>query len=262
MRTLRVFLMLLLLSVSGLSIAGSGSGAEGAELRFDPVQTARLAKQVEYLAAERGARVIILGRVGRPADQLPEGVEFTHVAFAVYSQITTDEGVQLPGYVVYNLYQRADQPDVSDLVRDYPADFFVAVEQLKAGIIIPTPEMQRRLLQVIASESYSKLHNPAYSVSANPYNSQFQSCTEHTLDVLNAALYQTDDVAQIKANNRAYFKAQRLSVAPLKLMLGALLMPDLSLQDHQGPLQTATFSTIAAYMEKYGLADEVIRLGM
>jgi len=261
MRSLRLFLIALLFGVTGLSYAGSGNNADPSALRFTQAQTASLAKRVEHLAAERRARVVILGRVGRPADQLPKGVEFTHVAFAVYSKITTADGNKVPGYLVYNLYQRADRPDRSELVQDYPADYFVAVEQLKAGIIIPTARMQQRLLRVISSERYKKLHNPDYSAIANPYDPRLQNCTEHTLDVINAALYPTADKAQIKANERAYFRAQPISVGPMKLLLGALFMPDISLQDQGERVETATFNTIAAYMQEYGLADAVSRLG-
>jgi hypothetical protein len=40
---------------------------------------------------------------------------------------------------------------------------------------------------------------------ANPFNIQFQNCTEFTLDLINAAIYQTKDIAQLKANAKAYF---------------------------------------------------------
>lgn len=74
---------------------------------------------------------------------------------------------------------------------DFPVDFFAGVQKLKAGIVIPTPELQRRLLATIQSDVYRDLHVPAYSAVANPFTLEYQNCTEHTLDVLNAAIYQT-----------------------------------------------------------------------
>jgi hypothetical protein len=41
-------------------------------------------------------------------------------------------------------------------------------------------------------------------VISNPMNSQLQNCTEHTLDLINAAIYQSTDVAKIKAHIRAH----------------------------------------------------------
>ena len=86
-------------------------------------------------------------------------------------------------------------------------DFFTEVEVLEAGAIIPSRELQKRLLKVIVSPTYRKLHNPEYSVIANPFTLDYQNCTEHTLDVIVAAIYQTDDLRFIKANEKAYFSA-------------------------------------------------------
>jgi len=155
---------------------------------------AAFAKQVERAAAAEGARVFIISRVGDAEDALPEGIHYTHTAFGVYSAISTADGRSVPGYAIYNLYQKAKDGSKSELVTDYPIDFFAGVYRLKAGIIIPTPAIQNRILAVITSATYKKLHNPQYSIVANPFNNTFQNCTEHTLDVINAAIYKTDDI--------------------------------------------------------------------
>ncbi|EAU54851.1 hypothetical protein SPV1_09158 [Mariprofundus ferrooxydans PV-1] len=235
--------------------AYAGSTAH-AEPQFESGQIVSFAKKVEKVMAGKGARVFILARAGRPASDMPDGFEYTHVAFGVYSMIKTNDGRTLPGYAIYNLYQDDKRPDISHLVTDYPVDFFAGVYELKTGIIIPKPELQKRLLQVIASDTYRKLHNADYSVVANPYNSKYQNCTEYTLDVIEAALYQTDDVRLIKVNERAYFKAQPVKIPPLKLLAGILTMPDLKTTDQKGGIQTASFTTIERYMSQYGLVQE------
>ncbi len=238
--------------------AQAGSAA-GGESHFRAEQISAFAKRVEKTMAAHGARVAILARVGRPVADLPDGFHYTHVAFAVYSQIKTTDGRSIPGYAIYNLYQDAGHPDHSSLVVDYPADFFAGVYALKTDILIPTPELQRQLLRVIASDTYRKLHNPAYSVVANPYNRKFQNCTEHTLDVLNAAIYHTDDIDVIKADERAYFKAQPVKINPLKMLAGMVTMPDLKVTDQKHGVRTASFTTIARYLRQYDLlADELV----
>lgn len=218
------------------------------------------AKQVERELAAKGVRVFIIARVGRPAAELPPGFHYTHTAFGVYSMIQTADGRQVPGYAIYNLYQRNDAPAVSDLVVDYPADFFAGAQELKAGIIIPTPQVQRRLMKVIDSPTYAALHNPHYSAIASPYTLEYQNCTEFTLDVLNAAVYDTADEAQLKANASAYFQAQPVKVNGVKLALGSMFMPDITTSDHKGPVRTATFTSIARYMQEYGLAQETLTI--
>ncbi len=226
-----------------------GSSQSGGTTHFKPDEVADFSKKVERTLAEKGAVVALVARVGRPRDKLPRGMSYTHVGFAVYSQIATVDGRQIPGYAMYNLYQREEKPEVSDLVQDYPVDFFAAVEVLEAGVIIPSPELQKRLLEVIASPAYKKLHNPRYSVIANPYTLDRQNCTEYVLDVVVAAIYQTDSLKVIKADEKAYFEAQPVNVNPVTLAVGSIFSADVATSDHPGRPVTATFETLGGSLK-------------
>lgn len=238
------------------ALAGSSQAVDNPT--FETQEIIDFAKKVEKAMAEKGARVALLARVGRDRKDLPEGVNYTHVGIAVYSQITTSDGRKISGYSIYNLYQRAKEPDVSDLIQDYPVDFFAGAKILEAGIIIPTPELQKRLLQVISSPTYQKLHTPHYSVIANPFTEELQNCTEHTLDLIAAAIYQTDDIKIIKANLKAYFIPQPVKVSPIKLLLGSMLVADVATSDHPGPPETTTFTTIAKFLTSYKAASAIM----
>lgn len=229
----------------------SSSSAATEVAHFKPEQIVKFAKKVERTLGATGARVAIIARMGRPASELPEGMHFTHVALAVYSEITAANGEKMRGYAIHNLYQQDGQPDVSDLVQDYPVDFFAGVATLESGLIIPSPELQARLLNVISSPTYKQLHQRDYSVFANPYSLGRQNCTEFVLDVVNAAIYQTSDISVIKVNTKAYFVAQPVKVSPFKLMLGSMFSAEVSTADHLGQPVTATFERIADYLQKY-----------
>ncbi len=259
-RVLRPIILLAFLVTGADAFAISGSQAGSEPAFFTSGEIAAFAKQVERTVAEKGARAFIIARQRRPAEELPEGIHYTHTGFGVYSTITMEDRSVVPGYALYNLYQRNDEPNVSDLVVDYPVNFFAGVPELRAGIIIPSPQLQRRLLAVISSKTYSALHNSRYSVIANPFNSQYQNCTEHTLDVLNAAIYKTADIEELKGNAAAYYRPQEIKVNPLKLMLGGLFMTEVSTSDHSGPVATSTFTTIQEYLQKYKLIDTVLTI--
>jgi hypothetical protein len=256
MRLFRIILPALfcVLILTSSSFAGS-SQAEG-EAYFDAETIIAFSKKVEKSLAGNGARVAIIARVGRPRKYLPEGINFTHTALAVYSKITTTDGRELPGYAIYNLYQKAGQPNVSQLIQDYPVDFFAGVQVLEAGVIIPKPDLQRRLLEILASDTFNALHNPSYSAIANPYTLDLQNCTEHLLDNLFAAIYKTDNIKQIKANEKAYFKAQPVNVNPVKLTLGSMFAADITTKDHPGAPETTTFTTIGNFLEQFGLVSK------
>ena len=127
-----------------------------------------------------------------------------------------------------------------------------------AGIIIPSAELQLRLLDVIGTPAYKALHDPRYSAIANPYNVGTQNCTEFVLDVINSAIYQTSDLSVIKANEQAYFVAQPVNVNPFKLLLGAMFSAEVSMSDQPGPPVTATFETIGEFLQKYKAGGAVI----
>lgn len=249
-------LIMVLLLVAPSARAGS---ANTEEAKFEAQQIADFAKQVENYMAEQGAYVAILSRMGRPAKDMPKGIRYTHTAIAVYSNIQLADGETVQGYAIHNLYQLPEQTDKSHLVVDYPVDFFWGAQELEAGIIIPTMEMQKSIIEVIQSGGNAKLHNPNYSVIANPFNSKRQNCTEHTLDIINSAIYDTDDVARLKANAKAYFKPQRVRMSPLKVMMGSMLMKDVTTKDHDGKIYTTTFGSIANYMAEYGLSTKAFR---
>ena len=237
----------------------SGSSAQ-ASAHFPAEQIIGFSKKLERTLASEGARVAIVARMGRPLSEMPEGMRFTHVAFAVYSTITLANGSTVPGYAIYNLYQKDDRPNVSTLVQDFPVDFFAGVAQLEAGILVPSAELQQRLLKVIASPAYSSLHDPRYSLIANPYTLGRQNCTEFVLDVINAAIYETSDINIIKANTKAYFKAQTVNVNPLKLMLGSMFSAEVSTSDQRGKPVTATFEKIADYLQTYDQGSKMLMI--
>jgi hypothetical protein len=259
---LRVTLLLSLsvcLPADAASFSADGSKG-GGPVHFKAEQIIGLAKKLERTLAAKGARVAIVGRIGRPASEMPEGMKYTHSAFAVYSEITTSDGRHLQGYAMFNEYQNNEHPDTSSLVQDYPVDFFAGVAELEAAVIIPSAELQKRLLEVIGSPTYKALHDPRYSAIANPYTLGRQNCTEFVLDVINAAIYQTSDIKVIKANEKAYFVAQPVNVSPLKLMLGAMFSAEISTSDQPGLPVTATFEKIGDYLRKYDIGSEVFTL--
>lgn len=248
------------LVAAGLT-AQAEAGSRQSESPVLPIeQVSDFADQVQAELAAHGAHVAIVSRVGRDPAQLPDGISYTHVGIWVYSNITMEDGRSVRGYAVHNLYQRAENLDVSDLVQDYPADFFAGAFSLNAGVIIPDPRLQAKLLAVVNSPTYKKLHNPSYSVVANPENGAYQNCTEHTLDVLMAALYDTDDLARIKANIRAHFEPETIRINPIKRLVGPLVMDGVAMDDQTGAIQTSTFTTIARFMANHDLSDGAYRM--
>ena len=141
---MRTLLSLFIIILSSTAWAGSQSAEQA---NIEPERIIKFAKNVEKYAASKGARAFIIARIGRPKNDLPKGINYTHTAIAVYSNITLANGKSVPGYAIHNLYQVDGKLDKSKLVVDYPTDFFWGVNELKAGIIIPSQDIQNRLIK-------------------------------------------------------------------------------------------------------------------
>ena len=253
---LKVLTVVLTMMMPALAGAGSSEAGQAILPRED---VAKYADALERDLARRGANVAIVARVGRDRADLPNGIDYTHVAYWVFSKITRANGSTYSGYRVYNLYQQSDDKTRSRLVQDSPADFFAGAFALDAGVIIPDPRLQRKLLQTIASPTYGQLHNARYAVLANPRDRQFQNCTEHTLDVLIASLYATADPVRIKANITAHFDPQPIRIGGLKRLLAPAASGALTTSDHGATIETATFGSIARFMAGHDLSDQIYR---
>ena len=91
-------------------------------------------------------------------------------------------------------------------------------------------------------------------------NSQLHNGTEHTLDLINAAIYESTNIAKLKANTRAHYTPERVKTSRFKLMLGSMLMDDVTTKDHKSKIATATFSSIHNDLKQYQLAKHGVML--
>ena len=255
-RFMTLFLTVLAFALPSTTWAGS---ADTAQKQLPAAQVARFANTLQQRLAADDANVAIVARVGRDRDILPRGIQYTHVAYWVYSKFTHPDGRSYNGYRVYNLYQVEGNATTSRLVQDSPADFFAGAHELDAGVIIPDPRLQKKILKTISGPRYAQLHNTEYSVLANPMTTQFQNCTEHTLDVLISSLYDTGDKARIKANIAAHFDPQRVRIGGLKRLLAPAASAALTTSDHGAQIGTATFGSIARFMVDHDLSDQIYR---
>ena len=243
---------------AGVGMPGGFSG-RGPAAHLKPADSAAFAKQIERDLAARHAHVAIVFRAGRSRKDLPDNIAYTHGAFWVYGETTGADGKTYKGYAVYNLYQGDGKslPETqSYLAQDYPIDFVAGSQADDVGVIIPSPEMQRRIENIINSPSYEKLHIKSYTLVSNPFDAKHQNCTEFLLDVVSAAAWQTDDYAQIKANLKAHFNPTIVHATLLERIFGPVFDPRLNLDDQDGDIETAEYASIARFMKDNGLLQE------
>ncbi len=243
---------------TGIGLPAGFSG-RGPAQHLKPAATAAFAKQVERDLAAHQARVAIVFRAGRARKDLPDNIAYTHGAFWVYGETTGADGKTYKGYAVYNLYQGDGKSlpiTQSYLAQDYPIDFVAGSQADDVGVIIPSPEMQRRIENIINSPSYEKLHVKSYTLVSNPFDAKHQNCTEFLLDVISAAAWQTDSYAQIKADLKAHFTPTVVHADLVQRIFGPVFDPRLNLDDQGGDIETAEYASIARFMKDNGLIQD------
>jgi len=231
---------------------------------FSDEDAAAFSKTIERDLAAKGARIAIVFRTGRARDRLPGGINYTHGAFWVHQAFQLPSGEVISGYNTWNLFHGDGEnlpTTTSYLSEEMPFTFLMASAVDDVAVIVPTPAMQDRLRAILASETYSQLHDPDYSLISNPADPDFQNCVEFMLDVVSAAAWETTDRIQIKANLSAHFEPTRVKAGLLARTFGPLADPRLKTKDHRGrPIETATYESLSAFMMDHGLADETYLL--
>ena len=142
---------------------------------------------------------------------------------------------------------------------------FAQVRQLLSAELglYPGPdlrEMQRRILAVVDSSTYAKLHNPVYSLVANPWTPKYQNCNNFMLDVVGAAAWETDDPARITADLKAHYQPTIVKAGPLMRLFGPIADSRLKTDDQHGPIRTATYESMSAFMQQNGLMQAAYSL--
>jgi len=248
------------LSLTAPALAYDSTGTRTEQAQFLTVEeAAAFSKQVERSLAEKGARVGIVFRSGRSRDRLPENVRYTHGAFWVYQDIEREDGSRMQGYVVYNLFHGDGESlpkTKSYLAQDFPLDFAVGSSVDDIAVIVPAPELQRRILQVMASETYEQLHIEDYSLISNAANATFQNCNEFMLDVIAAAAWQTSDYDQIKANLAAHFQPTVIDTNLMERIFAPVADVRLKTADHPGKIETVTYESIAGFLKKFDMLQD------
>jgi hypothetical protein len=239
--------------------ADSGFSGRAPIAHLTPDQAAAFAKQVEEDLAARQARLALVFRTGRTRDKLPPGIAYTHGAFWAYVPIRLADGRQVNGYAVYNLYHGDGTTlarDQSYLHQDFPLDFVRGSAVDDVAVIVPSPEMQRRIMHVMASPTYQQMHVPSYSLIANPLDARHQNCNEFMLDVIGAAAWETSDYNQVVTNLREHYRPRRVRVNLFQRAFGPMSDPRVKMDDQSGRIVTATYESMATFMRDNDLLQE------
>lgn len=213
----------LLRSLALLFAFGMPLGAQaGRACEEKPVDTQRvekamnLAVQTARALDASGARVVVVARVGQ--DLSKYGLRYSHLGLA-YLDEPAVAGSTTPGIwrVAHKLNQCGSAQ--ASVYRQGLAEFFLDdLHAYEAGVVMLTPNVQTRLLDVLRNNSrLLQMHNPAYNMLAYPWSQRYQQSNQWALETLAMAM---DASVLNREQAQAWLLLQ--GFAPTALKIGAL----------------------------------------
>lgn len=221
----RIFLAL----VIAFFVAGNVLAGQSCEPRKPKPAEIRsglaLAHKVQKSLDAQGARVAVIGRVGRDLSEY--GLRYSHIGLAMRDE------AQGRWLVVHELNHcgRAD----SDLYDQGLGNFFLDdLFRFEAVVLVPSRELQERLAGAIADGTGRALHQPHYSLIAHPYSEKYQNSNQWLLE-LAAAVLAGGEPSRAAAHARLRqdrFQPSVLHLPPLKRLGARMFSVNTRFDDH------------------------------
>jgi hypothetical protein len=138
-----------------------------------------LAVDVRNALDREHAEIALVARVGRDLSRY--GLRYSHVAFAWRGHPRGD----------WTMVEALNQCGTasSALYDDGLANFFLDdMFAYQAKVVIPSPEVQRRIADVLAAGRGGRFHEPRYNLVAYPFATRYQNSNQWLLETLADAL--------------------------------------------------------------------------
>ncbi len=220
----------LLVAISALLVASHGAFAgqscEPREPKPAEIRSGlQLAQKVQQHLDTQGARVAIIGRVGRDLSEYR--LRYSHIGFAVRNDARNRWDV----VHMLNHCGRAD----ADLYDQGLGNFFLDdLYRFEAVVLIPRPELQAQLAEAIAGGKGRALLEPSYSLIAHPYSIKYQNSNQWVLE-LAAATTAGGNLSRAAAHMRMRqdgYQPSVLNLPPLKRLGARLFSVNTRFDDH------------------------------
>jgi hypothetical protein len=241
--------------------AHAGRSCENQPPKADAIQRAmQLAEHTAGTLDRSGAQVVALARIGQNLGEY--GVRYPHLGLAY-----RDNG---RWRIVHKLNQCGTA--YAAVYRQGLGEFFLDdLYEYEAAVVIPTPEIQAKLLPVLRDNArLAQLNTPAYSMVAYPWAQTYQQSNQWALETF-AMAQETAAVSRpryTRESAQAWLKLQgytptTLHIGPLKRMGGRMTAANIAFDDHPNEkrftdrIDTVTVDSVFAWLTRTGMAAPV-----
>lgn len=278
------------LAAGMLAAAIAGAALAGQACDTTPPDTAavtralNLAERVQQSLDATDAQVVIIARAGQ--DLSKYGLNWSHLAFAYREDMPAPAPTLSPhgarlgminaprtdGYPVprphgtWLIAHKLNTCGTAEaaVYRQGLAEFFLDTPfRYEAAYVIPSPEVQGALMQVLANDRrLVQWHSPAYSVVAYPWSTRYQQSNQWALETLAGAL---DPAANTRARAQAWlqlhdYQPTVLHIDALTRLGGRMTRANVAFDDHPNSkrysdhIETVTVESMFDWMQRQGIA--------
>ena len=222
-----------------------------------------LAERTLHALDDSGARVVVLARAGQ--DLSKYGLHYSHLGFA-YQQPQPD------GKHVWRVLHSLNQCGTaqSALYRQGLGEFFLDdLWRFEAGWIVPTQEVQDKLLQLLLDEPRAiSLHQNSYSVVSYAWSTKYQQSNQWAIETLALAMepgIHTRNQAQAWLQFKDY-QPSVLKIGALTRLGGRLTAANVAFDDHPNEkrfsdrIETVTVDSVFEWLQRAHLGAALVQL--
>lgn len=205
-----------------------------------------------------GASVVAIARVGQDLSRY--NVRYSHMGWAYKDGDTWR--------VLHKLNQCGT--DRSGVYRQGIGDFFLdAPHEYVAGIVVPRPEVQARLLPRLKDAAITApMHTRRYSMLSYPWAHRYQQSNQWAVEVLASAM---DDKALDREGaqrwlKQAGYQPTELHLSALQRLGGRMTRANVSFDDHPpelrftGRIRTVTVDSVFTWLQRSGTGGETLTI--
>jgi hypothetical protein len=237
--------------------AHAGRSCENKPPQVDGIRRSmQLAEHTAQKLDQSGAQVVALARIGQNLGEY--GVRYSHFGLAY-----RDNG---KWRVVHKLNQCGTAH--AAIYRQGLGEFFLDdLYEYEAAVVVPTPEIQAKLLPVLRDNArLAQLNTPAYSMVAYPWAQTYQQSNQWAIETMAMAL---EPAAVSRERAQAWLKLQgytptTLRIGPLKRMGGRMTSANIAFDDHPNEkrftdrIDTVTVDSVFAWLNRTGMGAPVL----
>jgi len=242
--------------------AHAGQNCEPAPMTVDEVRRSLdLAERSMHALDASGAQVAIIARAGQNLSQY--GLRYSHVGLAWRDH-------PAGRWVVVQLLNDCGTAD-SALYNDGLGNFFMSgLYRYQALIMLPSPEVQQRLVQVLGSRTPLRLHEAKYSMLAYAFSTRYQNSNQWALETLAAASAPPGKV-ETRAEAQQWLAEAGFHPVGVDVGLGArvgarLFRANVAFDDHptgprlRGHFDTVTVDGIEQFVRSHDHGAQILEL--